>query len=121
MKKSNNNSQTILLYQAIMQSNLHPTTKSFLGEVLKNQAFGYAPLTGEALSEGKQKVDMVAPDNEMLTEPDPLTNLDWAPSEEDAVLMEQMERSQRNLGGLKPGKQDWSVDQGRIKELLENA
>lgn len=32
MKKT----ERVLLYQAIMQSNLHPTTKSFLGQVLKN-------------------------------------------------------------------------------------
>lgn len=31
-----NKSELILLYEAIRQSNLHPTTKSFLGEVLKN-------------------------------------------------------------------------------------
>ena len=30
------NTEKILLYQAIMQSNLHPTTKSFLSSILKN-------------------------------------------------------------------------------------
>lgn len=118
MKKTNNNSQTILLYQAIMQSNMHPTTKSFLGQVLKNM-----PMTNERLTQGLPQANVMVPNRPPATEPfnilDPEEDsLAWA-DEEDATMMEGAKRFQQNLGGL-GGNQDWTKDEDYLAELSQN-
>lgn len=51
------NTERVLLYQAIMQSNLHPTTKSFLGQVIKNMPAGM----GDAMTLGALEEAAPAP------------------------------------------------------------
>lgn len=134
--------ETVLLYQAIQQSNMSPTTKSFLGEVLKNSVYGKLPGIPNLTNRTKLNIDPNTTMSRMGIDPatgesfrDDLTlqnistreprnrgaypNSDWATDSDDAEIMENAERFQRNLGGM-AGNQNWDVDTDRRAELEYN-